>query len=52
VATLQVILPAKALPSEEAEGDESRVVAAACNAAAECAGKSPPLAPQGARDGR
>jgi hypothetical protein len=27
---------------EEAEGDESRVVAAAWNAAAECAGQSPP----------
>jgi hypothetical protein len=39
-------------PREEAEGDESRVVAAVRSAAAECAGKSPPPAPAGARDGR
>jgi hypothetical protein len=39
-------------PRDEAiRGEESRSVAAAC-AAAECAGQSPPPAPQGARDGR
>jgi hypothetical protein len=48
IPSARSLLPTS-VPSEEVEGDETRVVAAAQSAAAECAGKSPRPEPERAR---
>jgi hypothetical protein len=48
-AKLSASAAAAAQRGDEAQGEESRGVVAALSAATECAGKSPPPEPEGAR---